>query len=566
MIIEKDIPIEKGFKLTKQVVDNNLDNLKDVLEYFLNYPDIFLDWIKPHDSNFTLYFYQRIFLRVNIRFSTVYTVAPRAFSKSFISVLSGILRCIFLPESKFFICLPGKGQSVNIVSQKIEEILNIYPLLKKEILKKHESNDYYEIIFNNGSTFEAMGELNSNRGLRKTRGIIDEDRDHDSDLLNAVILPLLNVSRRCANGDIDFTEPNQAKLYITSASDKGSECYQRAIDTLIDSIISPEDYFFWGMDYRIPAKHGLISQKYINSLKLQSTFKEADFAREYLSIFVGASEDAWISYDKLDKCRVLVNSEKNKKTLANSDSFYYISVDVARTGSARTSIMVFKVIPTDTYFRKKLIYLVSMQGQHNAIQAIEIKKLIRDFSPKEVAIDTTGLGTGLMDFMVLTQFDDKTGEVLPAYISINHPDYMKMEGIPLIYNLIANEKINSEMHSNLYTQIDNGYVDLLIGEQEAKEKMLRTQAGKKLPAPEKIKRMSPYMETSSLISEICNLKIKNSGNDIKVERINKRMEKDRFSSFEIGLYRIKIFETSYYKKRQQKKIDYKKLMMFTKRR
>ena len=81
-----------------------------------------MDMITPSYSNFQLYFYQRIFLRACMRYRYHYCVAPRAFSKSFISILAGYLRCMFLPNSKYFICAPGKEQGAKIAKEKFDEI------------------------------------------------------------------------------------------------------------------------------------------------------------------------------------------------------------------------------------------------------------------------------------------------------------------------------------------------------------------------------------------------------------------------------------------------------------
>ena len=54
----------------------------------------------------------------------------------------------------------------------------------------------------------------------------------------------------------------------------------------------------------------------------------------------------------------------------------------------------------------------------------------------------------------------------------------------------------------------------------------------------------PYEMTSRLIDELNNLRLKPTGvqNQFKVERISRSLEKDRFSSLEYGLYRIKYYE------------------------
>jgi len=65
-----------------------------MLSIFSAYPDIFLDMITPSNPNgekFSLFFYQRITLRAIMRYRDVYITAPRAFSKSFITILGLML-------------------------------------------------------------------------------------------------------------------------------------------------------------------------------------------------------------------------------------------------------------------------------------------------------------------------------------------------------------------------------------------------------------------------------------------------------------------------------------------
>ena len=114
--------------------------------------------------------------------------------------------------SKFFLCAPQKGQGADIVKEKLNEIFEKYPLLKKEYVKYNASKDYFLIVFKNSSTFEVATTLNSQRGERKHAGIIDEVRDHDGTALNEIVLPLLNVDRRTVTGELDEEEPNQQQI------------------------------------------------------------------------------------------------------------------------------------------------------------------------------------------------------------------------------------------------------------------------------------------------------------------------------------------------------------------
>ena len=557
------VEIPKNVKLTEEYVESHRENIIDMMEWFLNYPDIYIDMITPSYSNFQLYFYQRIFLRACMRYRYHYCVAPRAFSKSFISILAGYLRCMFLPNSKYFICAPGKEQGAKIAKEKFDELFQKFPMLKNEYVKYNASKDYVTIVFKNDSVFDVVGALDSTRGGRRNGGIIDEIRDHDGTTLTEIVLPLMNVDRRDAQGDVDPTEPNQQQVMITSAGTKGTYAYEKLIETFIQSIIAPESAFVWGCDYRVPMMHGLLNRKFIQELKLSGTYQADSFAREYLSIWTGGSSDSWINYDKMDKYRTIVNPEKTSKLQAGDKSYYYISVDVARKG-VNTSVQIFKVLPQETRFLKKLVNSLTFHDMHFQLQAIELKKLYQRYHPKEMCIDGTGLGVGLMDFMVIDQLGED-GVMYPALSCINDEDYKKYSGPKVIYLLKANATENSLIHSNCYTQIANGSVRFLISEQEAKVKLLGTKKGQKMKPAERLVRLAPHIETTRLFEEICNLKVKNTGTNTVVEQISSKINKDRFSAFEYALWRIKADEDEYFRKKRYKNRSLSKFMLFTKK-
>lgn len=114
--VRDGIELEKGAILSEEYLIKNQKALEKMMEIFAAYPDIYLDIIKPIDSNFTLFFYQRIVLRAVMRYKEVYVTAPRAFSKSFITILGEILQCIFIPNTRRFICAPNKNQSAQIAN------------------------------------------------------------------------------------------------------------------------------------------------------------------------------------------------------------------------------------------------------------------------------------------------------------------------------------------------------------------------------------------------------------------------------------------------------------------
>ena len=549
--------IEKGVILNEGYLNENKGNIGGIMSIFTAYPDVYLDLIKPQDSSFTLFFYQRITLRALMRFKDIYVTAPRAFSKSFITILAMILQCIFIPGTKRFICAPNKTQAAQIAKEKIVEIYDRWPLLRKEIIGGEISDtpgnfgkDYVTLKFRNGSQFDVVGALDSQRGGRRHGGLIDEVRDHDETPINEVVLPLLNVSRRLPDNSVNEKEPNQQRIFMTSAGIKTSFAYDLLLDDFEDSIIHPDSTFVFGCDYRVPVLHGLLDRTYINKLKTSPSFSEESFAREYASLWSGSSEDAWFNFDKLQRYRKIKNPETRAKGRASQSQFYLLSVDVGRLND-QTVCCVFRVNVNGEgqYFATLVnLYVLGRQAETKTFyrQAIDLKRIINKFNPREVVIDTNGLGIGFGDEMIREQVDE-LGNVYPPLGFKNDEDFQKVQpkdALCILYGLKANGPLNSKIHGNAYTRLNGGLVRFLIKEQEAKNALLSTKVGQKMTTEKRIKRLMPHEMTTKLFEEMANLRLRKTGvsMDIVLEQINPRYPKDKYSAFAYGLWRIKEIE------------------------
>ena len=53
--------------------------------------------------------------------------------------------------------------------------------------------------------------------------------------------------------------------------------------------------------------------------------------------------------------------------------------------------MVFKVLPNDEYFNKKVVYTEVINGENLYNQAVRLKQLIALYLPREVVSDGNGL-------------------------------------------------------------------------------------------------------------------------------------------------------------------------------
>ena len=569
--------IDKGVILNEYYLEENKTNIGDAMSIFTAYPDVYLDLIKPQDSSFTLFFYQRITLRALMRFKDIYVTAPRAFSKSFITILAMILQCIFIPGTKRFICAPNKTQAAQIAKEKIVEIYDRWPLLRKEIIGGEVSDtpgnfgkDYVTLKFRNGSQFDVVGALDSQRGGRRHGGLIDEVRDHEEGPINEVVLPLMNVSRRLPDNSVNEREPNQQRIFMTSAGVKTSFAYDLLVDDFIDCIIHPESTFVFGCDYRVPVLHSLLDKTYINKLKTSSSFSEDSFAREYASIWSGSSEEAWFNFDKMSKYRKIKNPETHAISRANSEQFYLLSVDVGRLND-QTVCCVFRVnVSGDGKYYATLVNLYVLgrtaETKPFRIQAMDLKKIMRKFNPREVIIDTNGLGLGMADEMIQEQVDE-FGNIYPAYGFANDDDYIKIQpkdAVRILYGIKANGPLNSKIHGNAYSRINGGMVRFLIKEQEAKNALLSTKQGQKMSVMQRVQRLMPHEMTTKLFEEMANLRLKKTGAsaDIVLEQINPRYPKDKYSAFAYGLWRIKEIEEEQAKRRRRRGSGLKRQLVF----
>lgn len=573
----EDVIIEKGVILNEDYLEKNLEDIGGVMSIFTAYPDVYLDLIKPQDSSFTLFFYQRITLRALMRFKDIFVTAPRAFSKSFITILAMILQCIFIPGTKRFICAPNKSQAAQIAKEKIVEIYDRWPMLRKEILGGEISDtpgnfgkDYVTLKFRNGSQFDVVGALDSQRGGRRHGGLIDEVRDHEEGPINEVVLPLMNVSRRLPDNSVNEKEPNQQRIFMTSAGVKTSFAYDLLIDDFIDCIIHPNSTFVFGCDYRVPVLHGLLDKTYINKLKTSSSFKEESFAREYASLWSGSSEEAWFNFDKLTKYRKIKNPETSAKFRANSSQFYLLSVDVGRLND-QTVCCVFRVNVSNEgkhYATLVNLYVLGRQAETKTFhrQVIDLKKIIRKFNPLEVVIDTNGLGIGFADEMIREQVDE-FGNIYEPLGFKNDEDFLKVQPKDarcILYGIKANGPLNSKIHGNAYTRLNGGMVRFLIKEQEAKNALLSTKVGQKMTVQQRVQRLMPHEMTTKLFEEMANLRLRRTGAtlDIVLEQINPRYPKDKYSAFAYGLWRIKEIEEELNKKRRRRSAFEKRQLVF----
>lgn len=556
----------KKIGLSEERIEAIKPAVRQYIAYWREYPDMFIDFLQDggdptKEKKLKFFFYQRVFLRAAMRYKYVYMVFPRAYSKSFLSVMVLMCRCILYPRSKLFVTSGGKEQAAGIVKEKVTEICTLVPAFDRELDRRpgktREGKDYVCYVFKNGSYFDNIAASEKSRGKRRHGGLVEECVGVDGDILSQVIIPTMNVSRLCMDGTTQPDETlNKSQIYVTTAGFKNTFAYDKLIQLLVWMITEPHKAMVMGGTWRIPVLMKLLDKNFLQDLKKDGTFNEASFDREYESKWTGTVADAFFNGEIFDRNRNLQKPELEHSGRSSAQAFYVLSVDVGRKG-CDSVVCVFKVTPQSMGAAyKSLVNIYTFSDEHFEDQAIRIKKLFYKYKARRVVIDANGLGIGLVDYMIKSQIDPNTGDTYPDFGVYNDDElYYKKYKTNVteqdaMYLVKATAPINTEAHANAQSQLSSGKVKLLIDERVAKTKLMGTKVGQNMKPEERAEYLKPFTLTSILKEEMMNLREENEGVNIILKQANKGIRKDKFSAFEYGLYYIKQVEEN--KKRKKK--------------
>ena len=560
----------KKIGLSEERINAVIPIIRKYTAFWREYPDLFVDFLvrgtrtEPKEGEFKFFFYQRVFLRCVMRYQYVYAVFPRAYSKSFLSVMALMVRCILYPGVHLFVTSGGKEQGASILHDKVNEICDLIPSFKREIDwgrgKSQESKDKVRYVFKNGSVLDNLAARESTRGQRRHGGLMEECVGIDDQILREVIIPVMAIPRRAKDGTTHEEEAvNKSQIYITTAGYKNTYPYDRLIGLLVRMITQPDRCMVLGGTWRTPVAVGLQQKTFITDQKNEGTYNEASFEREYESIWSGTVEDAFFNAEIFNRNRILNQPEYEASGRSSKLSYYILSVDVGRKG-CDTVVCVFKVTPQPHGEPiKSLVNIYTMNDTHFEDQAIKLKKLYYKYKARRIVIDANGLGVGLVDFMVKPQINPETSEVIPDFGVYGGTqddavqEYKKYKTnsteLDALYLMKANAPVNTEAHSITQSVLNSGKIKFLIDERMAKQKLLTTKVGQNMTTEARSDYLRPFSLTTSLREEIMNLREENEGLNIILKQANKSIKKDKFSALEYGLYYIKKIEEDKKKKK-----------------
>ena len=552
--------------LRKERVKEKLELYTQALNTFLVYPDIFADIMTPKNSNFSMFFAQRILERCMARHRQTFATFTRAFSKSFLAFDMSYKHSMLVPRCNGFVTAGTKSQAAQIAKEKVIKDLWVkFPLLKNEMQKRGkqepyvEGTDYAEFRFTNGSIFDVVG--GHPRGMRRHFGIFEEVIEQDPIVINEEIIPLMNSPRTNCFGQINPYEKQGQKIFVTTAGYQGSYAYDKNLETLCYSVLDPDNYIVLGGSYVIPLMHGRLEEQTMRELLSSPSFDHDSLEREYISRWSGSRSGAVFSPSTISTLRKVIRAEY-KASECSQDEFYVISADMAKDGSADTAVIVFKVSPKEYMFNFKTVNLFTINSTDYEVVANELKKTIALYDATLFVYDANGIGASLRDW-INKETVDKDGMPLPGYGIINPPDSAKRDVVQypkhrtICYEIKSGGKEGERIHKIFFSRISNGSIRFLIKQSEA---LMKFQQNKSFLQASDIKRrekLQPYKYMDLMEKELKNLIIidtsDNISNTMRVDRRDKKIQKDFFSAAEYGVYATNVYiEQGYYNKKRKK--------------
>lgn len=534
------------------------DGFRDMISYFREYPDRFIDYIKTESTMFDLLPFQRVYMRTFFRYKRVGIVASRGISKTYIELLSNYVKCILYPNNALAIAMPTKEQSAKVVKAKFEEFWRDYPLLKNELVfnKCKFEKDYVKLVFKNGSTLDTLTVGESSRGLRAQGITLEEivDERMDAKTINEVIRPMLAQARNVVGHGVDKeNEYSKTEAYVTTASHKQSYCYEK-FTALYEEMEQGKPTIVLGTSYEMGTHFGTLDIDDVNEKLEDPTYSPLSFEREFRSVFTGSSERSLVSADDVNRARILYSAQDriSKEDRKNPNVSYVLSYDVARADgkqNANSSLVAIRIEDRgDGTYRKSLVNIFMLEGTHFEKQAKFLKQKVKDFDARILCVDINGLGRGLVDYLT-TEIDEN-----PPYSVVNddsYAQYKKPNSIPMLFAVSAQKRgmKNSDIINHFMATIANNDVKMLVSEAKKQSEMRERDGYKQAQI------LLPFIQTDRLIDEIMNLEYVNNGNTGTVKQVSRKIQKDRYSAFAYGLFWIYLEESRNKQKRKKSDFD-----------
>ena len=469
---------------------------------------------------------------------------------TYTEVLGCFIVAILYPGITLSITAQTRENSAALLEDKYNEIMNDFPLMENEVDKKKFSKNDAFIKWKNGSTISNLANAQSSKGRRRHRIKIEESALLNNTLYEDALEPIVEVPRTTTGSSavIDPEEMNFQIHFFTTSGYRGSDEYNRSV-RMVNGMRNCSGDIVLGSGWMLPCYYGRGSTK-TQILKKKRRSNPIFFDQNYEEKWVGCSNGALVDINKLMACRVLTEPVLE---IQNVDDEFYIGVDVARsenTSNNKTAISVIKVHRNKNTNRIVFLDIVNVYSVPATMnftdQACLVKRFKKNYHAKMVIADGNGLGSGLVDELLKQSYDKITGEYLGCFDTINTDNVpQSTDAEACLFDMKA-QGYQTKVVSNFINTIEGGHLRMLIKKQEQDFNDNEREFFDK--------NVAPFMQTELLFIEISNLKLKQNSNNLSVEKVVRKIDKDRFSATAYCIFYIMEFTNK--DNSQEEKFDY----------
>ena len=486
-------------------------------------------------------------------------MAARGLGKTWLTAVYCVVRCVLFPETKIVVASGVKSQAMKIVTEKIPEIMQNSPMLKREIkdIRTSSNSDDPNVVFHNGSWIKVVPSTQNARSARANVLILDEFRLIDFKIYKDVLRRFLAASRQpryLNNPKYSNLQERNIEIFLSSCKYKFEWSFER-FKVFYNSMIQGKKYFVCGLPYQISILSGLVLKSQLQDEVNEEDWDAISWQMEMDCKFFGESEKAYFKLDKIESCR---RAEKAFYTpqvynILNDKNFELphklprekriLSCDIATMSGDENDASVFSLIQllpnkSNTGYIRNVVYIETVVGGHTVYQSLKIRYLYEYFQCDYIVLDTQNAGISIFDNLS-TELVDKENDVVYEPLScINDDELAKRcqsrEAKKVIYSIKGYEKLNSDIAICLQDCILRNKIKFLVNENDA-EDYLSTLKGYNTLLPEsKVELIIPYKQTILLINEMLNLEqIPNDKGLVKLKEPRGK-RKDRFTSISYG--------------------------------
>ena len=522
-----------------------------------------------------LHLYQIIMLYLMGINQFIVVIASRASAKSFVIALYACCRCILYPNSLIVLSSSTKGQSKLLVSEKIQkELMNLSPVLRKEILKVKDNQNEVIVYFRNHSTITVVPASENGRGYRSNVIVREEFRQIKKSVDDSILSPFQIIRQTPYMKDAFYAnnkdlQEETVDIYISSSWLDNGHWMWDIVDQAYGDMMNGKASCLLAFDESIALKHNIKSMRYFQTeKKKQDTLT---WRIEFLNERVKENEHAFFTYSMIQQNqkikrpfypRSALDVKSNRKNPYDipkqNGEIRIVACDMAFIENKNNDNSIFSCmrllpdcttynresstdIKIDNGYRRIVSYLESVQGGDTTRQARRIRQLYEDFGADYIVLDLRNAGIAVFDMLARIMYDDERDieySPLTCMNDDNIANRIKIEGAhPCIFVINATQKLNSDIAMDFRRILNEQQIDLLVSFETASEEVLPNIKDYISSPDADVQNFfeSPFLETQAFISETTSLMYeKKEQTGVIVIREQGSNRKDRYTSVSYG--------------------------------